>query len=163
MNTDIGEQLVGAYLKVIRRCHFILYNVRPPGGGFKGLEEIDVIGINLKEKAVYLCEVATHLGGLDYGGNRTTINTLKKKYERLVQYADQFLPEFPERHFMIWSPYVPKGYLTEQLNQWDNLELIINHHYRRALNRLRKEAAARTNDEGNDAFRLLQIIGHLRK
>ena len=163
MSVDIGEQLVGAYLKVIKECHFILYNVRPPGGGYKGLEEIDVIGLDLKQKTAYLCEVTTHLSGLDYGGNQDTIAKIKKKYERLIQYANQFLPEFHKCHFMFWSPYVSVGFMTEQLNKLESLELIINHKYTKSVHQLRKEAARRTNEEGNDAFRLLQILGHLKK
>lgn len=30
MRADIGEQIVGAYLKVIEKCDVVSYNVRPP-------------------------------------------------------------------------------------------------------------------------------------
>jgi hypothetical protein len=30
IKTDIGEYIVGAYLKVIEKCDFIDYNARPP-------------------------------------------------------------------------------------------------------------------------------------
>jgi hypothetical protein len=60
---NVGEQLVSPYLRCIRRCDFIqtnLYTVEAHG-------EIDVVGINLKEKQVYICEVAIHLTtGLQY-------------------------------------------------------------------------------------------------
>ena len=64
---NVGEQLVSSYLRYIRKCDFIqtnLYTVEAHG-------EIDVVGINLKEKQVYICEVAIHLttGLQDY---RTT-------------------------------------------------------------------------------------------
>jgi len=42
MLTDIGEFIVGAHLQLIEECDFVDYNVRPPGGGLKGLSELDV-------------------------------------------------------------------------------------------------------------------------
>jgi hypothetical protein len=40
VKTDIGEYIVGAYLKVIKKCDFIDYNARPPVGGLEGLNEM---------------------------------------------------------------------------------------------------------------------------
>ena len=54
---NVGEQLVSSYLRYIRKCDFIqtnLYTVDVQG-------EIDVVGINLAERKVYVCEVAIHL------------------------------------------------------------------------------------------------------
>ena len=45
MPTEMGEYLVGAYLKIIKECDFVDYNVRQPGGGLEGLNELDVIGL----------------------------------------------------------------------------------------------------------------------
>ena len=33
------EYVVGAYLKLEEECDFVDFNVRPPGGGLKGLGE----------------------------------------------------------------------------------------------------------------------------
>ena len=49
MGTDPGEYIAGCYLKKILNCDFVDYNVRAPGGGLKGLGELDVVGINLKK------------------------------------------------------------------------------------------------------------------
>jgi hypothetical protein len=35
IKTDIGEYIVGAYLKVIKKCDIIYYNDRSPVGGLK--------------------------------------------------------------------------------------------------------------------------------
>ena len=54
---NVGEQLVSSYLRYIRKCEFTqmnLYTVEAQG-------EIDVVGINLKDRKVYVCEVAIHL------------------------------------------------------------------------------------------------------
>ena len=40
MLTDIGEFMVGAHLRLVRECDFVDYNIRPPGGGLAGLEEL---------------------------------------------------------------------------------------------------------------------------
>lgn len=46
MATEMGEYLVGAYLKLVEGCDFVDYNVRVPGGGMAGLNELDVVGIH---------------------------------------------------------------------------------------------------------------------
>lgn len=60
---NVGEQLVSSYLRYIRKCDFTqmnLYTVEAQG-------EIDVVGINLKDRKLYVCEVAIHLTtGLQY-------------------------------------------------------------------------------------------------
>ena len=161
MKTEMGEYLVGAYLKVILGCGFIDYNVRHPGGGLKGLGEIDVIGIDFKKKAIYLCEVTTHIRGLQYGAPLETIRRLKYKYKRLKVYSREHFGNFREI-YMFWSPYVPEGKITRELEKLKKLELIINQKYADCIETLRKEARKRTNDEGNPAFRLLQILEHVR-
>ena len=57
---NIGEEITGEYLKVCKGCDFIAYNLYTPD--IQG--EIDVVGINIKNRTVYVCEVAVHLGGL---------------------------------------------------------------------------------------------------
>jgi len=89
IKTDIGEYIVGAYLKVIKKCDIIDYNARPPGGGLEGLNELDVVGLDFKNKSVYLCEVTTHIRGILYKDNKTTIVTIKKKYEKQKEYASK--------------------------------------------------------------------------
>jgi hypothetical protein len=162
MQTEMGEYLVGAYLKVILGCGFIDYNVRHPGGKLKGLGEIDVVGINFEKKTIYLCEVTTHIRGLQYGSSQETIRRLKYKYKRLKEYGREHFGNF-KAHYMFWSPYVPEGKMTRELEKLKRLELIINQKYANYLEGLKKEARKRTNDEGNPAFRLLQILEHVRK
>ncbi|MGB5215711.1 MAG: hypothetical protein WBN88_18965 [Anderseniella sp.] len=40
MATEMGEYLVGAYLQLEQQCDVVSFNVRPPGGGLKGLQEL---------------------------------------------------------------------------------------------------------------------------
>lgn len=160
----MGEYIVGAYLKIIKKCDFVDYNVRPPGGGLKGLNELDVVGLDFKNKTAYVCEVTTHIAGLLYGkGNKDTVERIKKKHKWQKEYTKKYLTDFSNKHFMFWSPVVPEGYITEKLEKVNGLELVINDKYAQCIDELRKEAKDRANDEGNPFFRALQILEHLRR
>jgi hypothetical protein len=162
MATEVGEYLVGAYLKLIEGCDFVDYNVRPPGGGLAGLEELDVVGFRFETSTAYLCEVTTHIRGLLYGDNRRTIQRIKRKYKRQQEYAGKHLQQFQHHVFMFWSPVVPEGYLTAHLAQIDGLQLVINCEYKRRTNQLLERARKEKHDTGNPVFRVFQILGSLR-
>jgi hypothetical protein len=51
MATEMGEYLVGAYLKLVLGCGVVDYNARPPGGGLQGLGELDVIGFDFVSRS----------------------------------------------------------------------------------------------------------------
>jgi hypothetical protein len=87
MKTEIGEYLVGAWLKLVVACDFVDYNVRPPAQGIEGLGELDVVGLDLKHSKAYLCEVTTHLNGVGYYDFPTTIRKVREKYIRQQKYA----------------------------------------------------------------------------
>jgi len=163
MKTEMGEYAVGAYLKIIKGCDFVDYNVRRPGGGLRGLDEFDVIGLDFRNKVAYLCEVTTHITGLLYGtGNESTVERVRQKYEKQREYAEDHLSSFPTRHFMFWSPVVPEGYITQELQRIQDMELVINREYKARIDELREVARKKANDEGNPFFRVLQILEHLR-
>lgn len=162
MTAEMGEYVVGAYLKLEEGCDFVDYNVRPPGGGLKGLEELDVVGLNFKSETAYLCEVTTHIKGLLYVDNRTTVERVKNKYRRQCQYAEQYLSNFTTHRFMFWSPVVPRGYLTENLGRIEGLDLVLNGRYRECVDKLLERARVEAQDTGNPFFRALQILEHLR-
>jgi hypothetical protein len=162
MLTGIGEYIVGAYLKLIEECDFIDYNVRTPGGGIKGLNELDVIGLNFKTNTAYLCEVTTHLHGVLYKNNKETVKHIKRKHEFQKEYAKEYLKNFRNHRFMFWSPIVPKGFITEELQKIESLELIINGEYKKCVDKLRELSKKTTYDVKNPFFRMLQIIEHLR-
>ncbi len=164
MNTEMGELLVGAYLQVIEGCDIVCYNQRLPGGGLNGLNELDVVGLHFGKQTAFLCEVTTHIGGLLIVNNPTTVKRLAAKYRHQKAYAEAQLKEFRNCRYQLWSPVVPKGYLTTQLAQIDpDLELVINRDYAQRVDKLRKAARKRMNDENNPAFRLLQILEHLKR
>ena len=161
-NAGIGETLVGAYLKLIKGCDFVDYNVRQPGGGLAGLNELDVIGIHFGARTAYLCEVATHIRRLLYKNNEETVRRVREKYEKQRTYAEAFLSQFDRHVFMFWSPNVPVGFVTEGLAQIERLELVINGEYKRCVEELLDNAQEQNQETGNPVFRVFQIIGALR-
>ncbi len=164
MSADISELLVGAYLKVVDACDVVTYNQRPPGSGAKQ-DELDVIGLRFRDHTAILCEVTTHIRGLNYGKScAKTLQKIANKYQRQRSYAESRLHDFPTRIYQFWSPQVPTGILTTGLSEVDpELQIIINAEYTRRIELLRAAARARQNNEGNAAFRLLQILETLKR
>lgn len=162
MNTEMGEYAVGAWLKIIKGCDYVDYNVRKTGGGLEGLNEIDVIGFNMKTQEVYLCEVITHLGGTLYNTYDDTIRKVEKKFKNLQKYANENFDNFNIIKFMLWAPIVPEGKLTEAFKKIDNLDFIINKEYTNCINQLREAAKKEKHDTGNPFFRALQILESLK-
>ena len=109
---NIGEELVASYLEHLKGCDFIQKNLYTPD--VQG--EIDVVGINLKEKKIYICEVAIHLlTGLRYVKEKRSNNVQKltEKLSRDIEYANKYFPDY-ERHIMLWSPII-KGSVPSHL------------------------------------------------
>lgn len=166
---NIGEEICGEYLNHILGCDFISYNVLTPG--VQG--EIDVIGIDLKHKIVYVCEVAIHTMGLLYVTNKKAddFNRFYSKFTKSIQYARTNFDTF-QIVPMLWSPVVknsgPKAkYNTlSELNrlrevilaQYDlQLQLFINESYFDALEKLKLFAASKTSEFSSPVMRLFQI------
>lgn len=164
MATEMGEYLVGAWLREIAGCDIVDYNLRPPVGGSAGQAEFDVLGLDFRDGTAHLCEVATHLGGLNYGaGYRDTADRLAKKHARQRDYATRYLGGFACHRFTLWSPRVPVGRLTDALAGIDGLELVINDEFSRRVAELNTKAGTTTRGTGNPFYRALQILAHLRK
>jgi hypothetical protein len=161
MATEMGEYVVGAYLRLCEHCDVIDYNARPSVSGVDGMTEIDVIGMRFRDQTAFLCEVATHLEGLNYGSYAETVKRVLAKHDRQRAYAQSNLAAFANLRFMLWSPRVPIGALTKALDR-DGLELVVNEKYAECVGCLRRLARKTTKDIGNPFFRSLQIMEHLR-
>ncbi len=174
MNT--GEELVSSYLQYILGCEFIqknLYTVDTQG-------EIDVVGINLKEKIVYICEVAIHLvTGLQYtkGTAPNNVGKLTEKFDRDIAYANAFFPEYCKR-VMLWSPIVKNGKEGSKHNQMSDIEeirknilcsheieieFVINEKFQECLDQMRTYAGKETSELKCPVMRLMQIEERLKK
>jgi hypothetical protein len=173
---NVGEQLVASYLRYIRNCEFTqlnLYTVDTQG-------EIDVVGIDLETRCLFVCEVAVHLAtGLQYVKNKRPNNVAKltEKFSRDIEYANKFFPEY-KKHFMLWSPVVKAARPGSLYNQMDHvatvhsnvqakycveLDLIINERFEACLQEMRSFASGQTAELKCPVMRLFQIETHLNK
>ena len=79
---NIGEELVSAYLQYINNCRFVQTGVYL--SDIQG--EIDVVGINIDKKIVYICEVAIHLEtGLQYVSKNNRPNNVNKLIDKFTK------------------------------------------------------------------------------
>ena len=173
---NVGEQLVSSYLRYILNCDFIqtnLYTIESQG-------EIDVVGLNLTERQVYICEVAIHLTtGLQYVKNKrpNNVQKLTDKFSRDIEYAHKYLNQYMH-HFMLWSPIVKDTKGKPENNQMlhleeikanikeryeINIECIVNEKFQECLVELRNYAETQTQELQCPLMRLMQIEEHLDK
>ena len=99
MPINIGEEIVAAYLQHIKGCEFIQQNLYTPD--VQG--EMDVVGIDLETKTIYVCEVAIHLiTGLQYvkDSQPNNINKLTEKFSKDSEYTNKYFPDYI-KHFML--------------------------------------------------------------
>lgn len=161
---DIGESLVGSYLRYVEGCDFVVYETRGAGQG-----EIDVIGMRLQDRKVWLCEVAIHLAGLEYGsGYAGSRDKVRQKLDRAEELAKKLFSG-QEITYAFWSLRVPKGLaamLEELTHEYEarglNVEFVINERFTAQISKLRKAAAADVKATSEPAYRLLQVLEHLR-
>lgn len=181
---QVGEQIVGAYHSLITDCEVVSYNQRSKEQGDQ--MEIDVIGINSTdgEQVIYVCEVITHLRGMNYNGSpsagwwneygsekyQVTIEKLWHKFHANQEYITDVFDDADRYVFEIWSPYVPEGILTEGLCELQerferkhdhDVGLLINGKYSERVSELRNRAASDVKSYGNPAFRVIQILENL--
>lgn len=166
---NVGEEICGEYLSHILECDFVSYNILTPG--VQG--EIDVVGIDLKNKIVYVCEVAIHTMGLLYVTNKRAddFNRFYSKFVKNINYAKTKFDTF-QIIPMLWSPIVknsgPKAKYNTllELNRLKdvilleynlNLELIINEDYSDAMEKLKSFTSTKTSEFSSPVMRLFQI------
>ncbi len=99
MPINIGEEIFAAYLQHIKGCEFIQQNLYTPDA--QG--EMDVVGIDLETRTIYVCEVAIHLiTGLQYvkDSQPNNINKLTEKFSKDIEYTNKYFPDYI-KHFML--------------------------------------------------------------
>jgi hypothetical protein len=171
---NIGEEICGEWLRHVKQCEFIQYNLKTPD--VQG--EVDVIGLNMKSRTVYACEVAIHLiTGLQYvkGGQPDNVNRLTAKFRKDIAYLSKAFPDYT-RVFMLWSPVVRNqrsGSKHNQLNDIKSIadtfksecqveiELIVNRKFKEALEALRTVARDTSKELDSSVMRYLQVEEYL--
>lgn len=184
-NATHGEQLVGAYHKLINECEIVSYNEYSEQVGDQ--MEVDVLGVRTIDgkRIIYVCEVVTHLDGLNYGGKPSddswkefggtsyqgTLDTIWHKFIDDFAFVDRVFEDAEEYKFQFWSPYVPSGLATgldHMVTRFDaefeeDLEIVINETYTERIDQLRDRARKETKRYGQPAYRFLQILEHMRR
>ena len=173
---NLGEELVSSYLEYIKGCDFIQKNLYTPD--VQG--EIDVVGINLKSREIYVCEVAIHLTtGLRYVKDKQPDNVVKltEKFSKDIEYANKYFPDYG-KHIMLWSPIVKSAKVTSKENQLIDLEkidkkikgkygidieFVVNEKFLKCLGELRDFAKRETKELKSPVLRLMQIEEYLKK
>ena len=172
---NLGEEICGEYLKYILKCEFITYNVKIPN--VHG--EIDVIGINLERKLIYVCEVAVHTSGLGYSTNNQPDDYARfvAKFKKDIGYAKKYFPDYLVQP-MIWSPIVKisgqkaKYNIAAELervvqhiqNEYQlSLELVINESFALAIGQLKDYTETETSEFKSSVMRMFQIQRSLEK
>jgi len=175
---NTGEEIVTAYLQYIKKCEFTQQNLYTPD--VQG--EIDVIGININEKKVYVCEVAIHLTtGLMYVNPKTSktdnVNKLVDKFSKDIEYANKYFQGY-EKIIMLWCPIVKNSKPGAKENQLRDVEeikneikekynidliAIINEKFMECLEELREFAKKETKYNQSPVIRFMQIEEYLKK
>jgi len=185
---EVGELIVGAYLRVEEECQFVTYNRRTPGDGNQ--PETDVVAIKSEdgEETVYGCEVVTHLDGPNYSTNKdtsdwedypysSTLRKLEDKFEATHQLINQTWPQANHEVLQFWSPYVPVGNDRKNLpagldelgrcigSKYSvDVDMIYNSRYAEKItDDLKTKASKTTSSHDELAFRFLQILEHIHE
>ncbi len=176
MSINLGEEIVAAYLQYIKKCEFIQQNLYTPD--VQG--EIDVVGIDLDTKSIYVCEVAIHLTtGLQYVKNKqpNNVNKLTEKLSKDIEYANKYFPDY-DKHFMLWTPIIKIPQKSTKKNQARDIadikanikekynvevDCIINEKFLECLKKLRNYASKETKELKSPVLRLMQVEEYLKK
>ena len=171
-----GERLVGDYLRNIKGCDFVDFNVYTK----KTQGEIDVIGVNLATKEAFICEVVTHLTtGIQYVKNARpdTSDRLIKKFLKDIQYGSEAFQGYTVS-YMLWSPVVRRSDGKPEYDQFAHLKrveeevkaktdvaiaFVINEDYVAAVDELGAFARQETKELKSPLMRFLQIDEWSRK
>jgi hypothetical protein len=171
-----GERLVGDYLRYVKGCDFIDFNVYTK----LAQGDIDVIGVDHAKKRVYICEVVTHLTtGIQYVKNARpdTADRLIKKFVKDINYGAAAFRGYAVL-YMLWSPVVHRSTGTPQYDQFAHLarvrdeiraktaveiQFVTNEDYGKAIDALRAFAARETKELKSPVMRFLQIEEWCRK
>jgi len=143
--------------------------------------DIDVLGINFSQKAIYNCQVAVHIKGLHYinykNGRRVKDNygRLKPKFERSIEFIEKNFKGLFDNGYthkvFFFSPVVIGRDISELERLRDELvetyrvefELFVNEKFLDAMTQLRRAVAQRTEEIKDPIARFLQVEETLKR
>lgn len=175
---QIGESLVGAYLRIVEECQFVTYNRKNPD---QNQSDTDVVALKSENghQTIYGCEVVTHLKGPKYRTNNDvddwdeynsyaeTFTALESKFETTYEFVTDLWPDADAVELQFWSPNVPGQVRPEGLQELRRrfeaehevtIDMIYNEKYAKHLKKLQEKASEGTSSHDEPAFRFLQLI-----
>lgn len=162
---EVGESIVGSYLRFFESCEIIEYNLITPEEVDK-FGEIDVVGINFLSKKVFLCEVITHIHTMNYGSRDITTQKIKQKLIRNIKLANTLFPDWEISH-MVWAPAVGQSQEKDLLEAISDIKdnkivFVFNEDYSSKVLLLVEKATNDIRDYKEPFLRSLQILTHLK-
>ena len=160
MNNMMAKYAVGAYLKILRECDIVDYDVKDPT---IAPDALSVIGLDLKSKTAYLCKLDTGLRAFFNRLNRAAAKCIRLSHACQIKYAEMYLEDFPKKHYMFWSANAPSAFIKQELSELTTLELVLNQDYANCMQQLRERARATEVVIDNHFFSALQAIEQVNK
>ena len=100
------EEFVGQYLTFMKGCDFVKYNI-PYKADLdcdkkqQNMGEADVVGVNIKENKLYICEVTAELQGMGKDNfDKYVADDVKNKFEKNKNYFSKKYPDY-EKEYML--------------------------------------------------------------
>lgn len=178
---QIGESLVGAYLRIIEECEFVTYNRKNPD---QNQSETDVVALKTENRhqTIYGCEVVTHLDGPIYNTTKDandwsefnsyaeTMKVIESKFESTYDLVTDLWPDADTVKLQFWSPVVPGELRPRGLDELQHrfeaeygiwIEMVYNEAYAQCLKKLQERAKEGTSSHDEPAFRFLQLLAHV--
>ncbi len=164
------EEFVGEYLKIKENCDFIKYNEKftvntENEHKQKGMSEVDVIGIRLKDRAVFVCEVSAQMEGIyDAYPAKLDCGNPNNKFAKNQRYIEEHFKDFEPKtvKHMFWCPIL-KEKQKEKFTLPNYVELIDGQKFLDKINELKEILAKSKKDYSSPVIRFLQIFAYLEK
>lgn len=168
------EEFVGEYLKIMKGCDFVKYNEKftvatEDGHKQKGMSEADVIGINLKDRTVFVCEVSAQMEGIyDTYPAKLDCGNPNNKFAKNQRYIEEQFKDFESKtvKYMFWCPILKekqKEKFTLPNDDKLKVELIAGQDFLKKIDELKEYLATSKKDYASPVIRFLQILAHLEK
>ncbi len=177
MSANGIEEFVGQYLTFVKNCDFVKYN-EPYIAKIKceekrkNMGEADVIGININDKKLYICEVTAELQGMGDTNFQKykkyeddDENKSKNKFEKNKNvYSDKFKGFTVE--YMLWFPFSPSkarmSILEKDLNE-QGITAYYEESFFKAIEELKTKLSKKTENLSSPFARFFQVYGRLQK
>lgn len=171
MSANGIEEFVGQYLTFVKKCDFVKYNESYIANlecekKQQNMGEVDVIGLNVKDKKLYVCEVTAELQGMgETNFNKYTVFGVKNKFEKNKNFFSTHYSDY-QIEYMLWFPFAPSKermpILKERLQE-QGITAYYEKDFLDEIENLKAKLSENTQNLASPFARFLQIYGRLQK